>query len=48
MEAFAAVLRTVDECNALRLKMTASIADSSNMVKALVIRAEDARILGDM
>ena len=38
----------VDEYNAIRLKLTAEMADSSNVVKTLVIKAEDARILGDM
>ena len=38
----------VDEYNAVRLKLTAEMADSSQLVKALVIKAEDARILNDM
>lgn len=40
--------RQVEEHNTVRMRMTAEIADSSNMVKLLVIRAEDARQLGDM
>uniref|UniRef100_A0A7S3GBK3 Bardet-Biedl syndrome 2 protein homolog n=1 Tax=Palpitomonas bilix TaxID=652834 RepID=A0A7S3GBK3_9EUKA len=48
MEEFKNVLMRVDEFNTTRLKLTAEMADSSNMVKALVIKAEDARILGDM
>jgi len=45
--AFAGVLQKVDDFNAARLKMSADIADSSNLVKMLVIKAEDARILGE-
>lgn len=47
MEAFRQLLQAVDELNAVRLKMTADMADSSNLVKQLVIRAEDARMLGE-
>lgn len=47
-EAFRAVLLRVDEYNATRLHMTAEMADQSNSAKTLVIRAEDARILGDI
>ena len=38
----------VDDYNAIRLKLTGEMADDSNHVKNLVIRAEDARILNDM
>jgi Bardet-Biedl syndrome 2 protein len=38
----------VDEYNAVRLKLTAEMADSSNLLKALVIKAEDARIINNM
>lgn len=48
MEQFRRTLETVDECNAIRLHMTAEIADSSNLAKTLVVKAEDARILGEM
>jgi len=48
MEAFRAVLLRVDEYNATRLALTAEMADQSNNAKTLVIRAEDARILGDI
>ena len=47
MEAFRGVLLRVDEYNAARLKLTAEMADQSNTAKTLVIKAEDARILGD-
>jgi len=48
MEAFRAILLKVDEYNAVRLQLTAEMADSSNMAKTLVIKAEDARLLGDI
>lgn len=48
MEDFRALLVRVDECNAIRLKLTGEMADDSNQVKNLVIRVEDARILSDM
>lgn len=38
----------VDEHNITRLRMNADMADASNAVKQLIIKAEDARILGDM
>ena len=38
----------MDEYNAVRLRLTAEMADSSQLVKTLVIKAEDARILNDM
>jgi len=48
MAEFEQVLQRVEEFNAVRLKLSAEMADSSNLVKTYVIRAEDARILGDM
>jgi len=48
MEEFRGVLVKVEEHNATRLKMSAELADVSQLVKSLVIRAEDARLLGDM
>ncbi|KAJ4460589.1 putative Bardet-Biedl syndrome 2 protein [Paratrimastix pyriformis] len=48
MERFQKVLQKVLEFNALRLKLTADMADGSNLVKALVVKAEDARLLGNM
>lgn len=48
MEAFRAVLAKVEAYNSTRMKLAADVADSSNLVKALVVRAEDCRILGDM
>ena len=48
MAAFRETLARVDDYNATRLRLTAEMADSSHRVKALVIKAEDMRILGDM
>lgn len=47
MKVFGAVLERVEEYNAIRLKLSADIADSANLIKALAIKAEDARILND-
>mmetsp|Transcript_17740 Transcript_17740/g.49157 ORF Transcript_17740/g.49157 Transcript_17740/m.49157 type:complete len:729 (-) Transcript_17740:99-2285(-) len=48
MEKFKQVLMRVDEYNAVRLKLTAEMADASNLVKALIVKAEDYRMLSDM
>jgi len=48
MGQFEQVLAKVEEYNAQRLKMSADIADTSNVIKTLVIKAEDARILNDV
>ncbi|KAJ9522354.1 hypothetical protein QJQ45_008171 [Haematococcus lacustris] len=48
MEAFRAVLAQVEAYNATRLRMNADMADSSNLVKQLLIKAEDMRLLGNM
>ena len=48
MKDFQQTLFQVDEYNSIRLKLTTEMADSSGQVKNLVIKAEDARILGEM
>ena len=48
MEDLRAVLTKVSDYNSQRLKMTADMADVSQRVKTLIIKAEDARILGAM
>jgi len=48
MEKFQMVLQRVDEYNAVRMKLTAEMADSANLVKALIVKAEDYRMLSDM
>mmetsp|Transcript_16107 Transcript_16107/g.40587 ORF Transcript_16107/g.40587 Transcript_16107/m.40587 type:complete len:715 (+) Transcript_16107:67-2211(+) len=45
---FAEVLQAVDDYNQTRLALAAGVADISNSVKELVVRAEDSRILGDL
>eukprot|EP00388_Colpodella_angusta_P022116 GDKJ01056413.1.p1 GENE.GDKJ01056413.1~~GDKJ01056413.1.p1 ORF type:complete len:234 (+),score=17.92 GDKJ01056413.1:1-702(+) len=47
-ETFNATLQRVEEYNTFRMKLTAEMADSTQLVKAFVIKAEDARILQDM
>lgn len=47
-DAFREVLVKVEEYNQVRMKLTAEMADSTQFVKSLVIKAEDSRILGDM
>jgi len=48
MNKFQEILQKVEEYHAVRLRLTAEMADRSNTVKTLVIKAEDSRILGDM
>jgi Bardet-Biedl syndrome 2 protein len=48
MEKFKTVLQRVEEYNSVRLKLTAEMADSANLVKALIVKAEDYRMLSDM
>eukprot|EP01112_Ceratiomyxa_fruticulosa_P008405 TRINITY_DN2178_c0_g3_i1.p1 TRINITY_DN2178_c0_g3~~TRINITY_DN2178_c0_g3_i1.p1 ORF type:complete len:691 (+),score=149.61 TRINITY_DN2178_c0_g3_i1:135-2207(+) len=48
MEAFRHLLTQVDEFNATRLRLTAEMADNSNLIKNLVVRSEDSRLLGDI
>jgi len=48
MEQLEDVLRRVAEFNALRIRMAADMADDSQRVKALIVRAEDARLMNDM
>ena len=38
----------VDEFHSARQKLTAEMADHSNLIRSLVVRAEDARLMGDM
>ena len=38
----------VDEFHAVRQKLSAEMADHSNLIRSLVVRAEDARLMGDM
>ncbi len=45
---FGVILGEVTEFHSTRTKLTADMADSTQRVKALVVRAEDARLLGEM
>ncbi|KAH9519143.1 Bardet-Biedl syndrome 2 protein [Bulinus truncatus] len=42
------ILVKVDELHRVRTKLTAEMADHSNLIRSMVVRAEDARIMGDM
>jgi len=48
MRTFEEILQRVEEYNTVRMQLTAEMADRSNTVKMLVVKAEDSRILGDM
>jgi Bardet-Biedl syndrome 2 protein len=48
MKTFHDALDKVNDYNETRTKLTAEMADSSNLIKTLVIKAEDARILNQM
>ncbi|KAL4225721.1 Bardet-Biedl syndrome 2 protein [Mactra antiquata] len=48
MEKLRETLVKVDEYHAVRQKLTAEMADHSNLIRSLVVRAEDARLMGDM
>jgi len=48
MEELKAILVKVDELHAVRERLTAEMADHSNLIRSLVVRSEDARLLGDM
>lgn len=48
MKKFEESLTNVSEYNVTRSRLTAEMADNSNLIKTLVIKAEDARLLGEM
>jgi Bardet-Biedl syndrome 2 protein len=48
MEHFRKAVANVGEYNQARVKLTTDMADSSNLIKTLLIKAEDCRLLGDM
>lgn len=48
IETLREVLVRVDDFHAVRQKLTAEMADHSNLIRNLVVRAEDARLMGDM
>jgi len=48
MEELKAILLKVDELHSVRERLTAEMADHSNLIRSLVVRAEDARLMTDM
>ena len=48
MEDLRKVLYQVDELHKVRQKLTAEMADNSGVIRNLVVRAEDARMMADM
>ncbi|CAL1528312.1 unnamed protein product [Lymnaea stagnalis] len=48
IESLKQILFKVDEFHKVRNKLTAEMADHSNLIRSMVVRAEDARIMGDM
>ncbi|XP_071104819.1 BBSome complex member BBS2-like [Haliotis cracherodii] len=48
MESLEQILKKVNEYHSVRQKLTAEMADHSNLIRSMVVRAEDARIMGDM
>lgn len=48
MQEFQRLLENVEEYNAVRMQLTAEMADRTAVVKTLVVKAEDSRLLGDM
>ncbi|ELU16233.1 hypothetical protein CAPTEDRAFT_171644 [Capitella teleta] len=48
METLRQVLVKVDEFHSVRQKLTAEMADHSNLIRSLVVRAEDARLMSNM
>ncbi|KAK7500508.1 hypothetical protein BaRGS_00008415 [Batillaria attramentaria] len=48
IETLKQILIKVDEYHRVRQKLTAEMADHSNLIRSMVVRAEDARLMGDM
>ena len=48
VQAFGEVLARVEQYNSTRVRMTAEMAEITNTVKSLVVKAEDARMMGNM
>lgn len=48
LERLRGILARVEEFNEVRMKLTTDMADAATIVKTLLGRAEDARLLGDM
>ena len=48
MEDLRNILSQVDEFHKVRQRLTAEMADNSGVIRNLVVRAEDARMMNDM
>lgn len=48
MEELKAILLKVDELHSVSARLTAEMADHSNLIRSLVVRAEDCRLMSDM
>ncbi|KAF6017574.1 BBS2 [Bugula neritina] len=48
MKELGEILTKVDEYHTVRQRLTADMADHSNLIKSMVVRAEDARLMDDL
>lgn len=48
METIEKLLQAADDLQRVRLRLAAEMADHSGIIRTLVVRAEDSRLLGDM
>lgn len=48
LKALNVLIEKVDGLNSMRQTLTANIADHSNLIRSMVVRAEDTRLIGDM
>lgn len=48
MDGLRVTLQRVEDANAMRMRLQGDTADAANIVKAMVVKAEDCRLLRDM
>ena len=48
MSELRSILKQVDDMHKVRQRLTAEMADNSGVIRNLVVRAEDARMMNDM
>lgn len=48
LEQLSSLLERVEEYHATRQRLSAEMADHSGVIRTLVVRAEDARLMSDM
>jgi Bardet-Biedl syndrome 2 protein len=48
MSELRSILKQVDDFHKVRQRLTAEMADNSGVIRNLVVRAEDARMMNDM